>query len=84
MNHWKKLLMIVYATILAGSAGCQFGGTKTVLVPPGSPVRIREDVSAKVWVRDDKGGWLESEAKIPAGWFALPEPVENPPLGVGR
>jgi hypothetical protein len=53
-------------------AGCQ---TRTICVPAGEPVRLREPVKgAKVWVADEKGQWTAGEIDIPAGWYALPDP----------
>jgi len=53
-------------------AGCLRLGTRTVLVPPGDPVQIREPVKARVWVFDAQGQRAASEVELPAGWYALP------------
>ena len=50
--------------------GC---GTRTILVPPGDPVQIREPVKARVWVFDARGERAPGEVTLPAGWYALPQ-----------
>jgi len=53
-------------------SGC---GVKTVYVPDGTPVRIREAIKAvKVWVMDADGKPKASVMDIPAGWYALSDP----------
>jgi hypothetical protein len=58
-------------------AGC---GQQVVLVPPGTPVRLAEPVSAKVGVPDGHGNWPVSNARvqIPAGWYCVPPPSTRP------
>ena len=49
---------------------------KTVYVPEGGPVRLRETVpNAKVWVQDEKGVWVEATFDLPAGWYALSDNI---------
>jgi hypothetical protein len=45
------------------------------MVPHGEPVRLAEDVKARVWVVDSSGTSVRSQnkVKIPAGWYALPK-----------
>ena len=51
------------------AAGC---GVKTVYIPPGEPVRLRQPVKrAKVWVMDADGNPRASRMTIPEGWYAL-------------
>ena len=61
-----------------GMAACLFlsgCGVKTVYVPDGTPVRIREAIKAvKVWVMDADGKPKASVMDIPAGWYALSDP----------
>jgi hypothetical protein len=52
-------------------------GTRTVLVKPGDPVRIRKPVKAAVWVRDAKGVETPGELTLPEGWYALPDPGDG-------
>ena len=49
--------------------------TRTVYVPPGEPVRLRETVrGAKVWVLDSSGRPVAGVMDLPAGWYCLPDP----------
>lgn len=69
---WGVLLL---AVAVSGCAG------RTIYVPTGEPVRIRETIiGAKVWVMDAGGRPVAGVMDIPEGWFALPapEPVEDP------
>ena len=60
---WGPLLLVVLLT------GC----TRTILIPPGEPVRIRETIkNAKVWVIDKDGKPVAGVVDIPPGWYALP------------
>lgn len=54
------------------SSGC---ATRVILVPSGEPVRLAEDVKARVWVVDQNGNSVMSQNKvvIPSGWYALPK-----------
>jgi len=50
-------------------AGC----TRTIYVPHGTPVRLRETVEdVKVWVKDADGEPVAGKMDIPEGWYALP------------
>lgn len=50
-------------------AGC----TRTIYVPHGTPVRLRETVrDAKVWVKDADGQPVAGRMDIHEGWYALP------------
>lgn len=44
---------------------------RTIYVPPGTPVRLREPIKAKIWVFDANGNALESEMIIPEGWYCF-------------
>jgi hypothetical protein len=48
-------------------------GTRTVLVRPGDPVRIRQTTRVKVWVCDKDGKEIPGEVDLPEGWWALPD-----------
>ena len=65
----RVLCLTIFA--LALLSGC---GTRTVLVRPGDPVRIRKDVKAEVWVRDKDGKEVPGSVMLPEGWYALPDP----------
>lgn len=66
----NKLKIAVCAAFLC-LVGCN--ATKTVYVPDGSPLRLREDIaSAKVWVWvEDEKRWVVGELTIPEGWYCL-------------
>lgn len=51
-------------------AGC---GVRTIYVPHGTPVRLRETVKdVKVWVKDADGQPVAGKMDLPEGWYALP------------
>lgn len=53
-------------------SGC---GTRTVLVPPGEPVRLRKSIKgAQIWAADKNGKEIEGTADLPEGWYVLPDP----------
>jgi hypothetical protein len=46
--------------------------TRTVYVPDGTPVRLRETVrNVKVWVIDESGEPVPGEMDLPEGWYCL-------------
>jgi hypothetical protein len=50
-------------------AGC----TRTIYVPHGTPVRLRETVKdVKVWVKDADGQPVAGRMDIYEGWYTLP------------
>ena len=55
-------------------AGC----ARTIYVPHGEPVRLRETVKdVKVWVMGPDGKPVAGKMDLPEGWYALPmEPGE--------
>jgi len=62
--------------VIACSSGC---ATRTVLIPPGEPVRLRETIRhAKVWVADKDGKEIPGVVDLPEGWYALPDPGPDP------
>jgi len=69
----RKLACLCLAVILL-LPGC---GTRTVYVPSGEPVRLRETVNrAKVWVLDADGKPVAGVMDLPEGWYCLPVPSE--------
>ncbi len=57
------------------SAGCF---TRTIYVPDGTPVRLRETIpDAKVWVLDSYGKPVAGKLDLPEGWYALPMEEEE-------
>jgi hypothetical protein len=48
------------------------GCTKTIYVPEGTPVRLRQDIpNAKVWVLDETGKPVEGVMTLYNGWYCL-------------
>ena len=49
--------------------------SRVIYVPHGEPVRLAEDVKAKVWVVDASGKSVRSQNRITIheGWYALPK-----------
>ena len=67
---WPAIPIIV--CLLSGCA------TRTVYVPDGEPVRLRETVkAAKVWVLDKEGQPVAGRMDLPEGWFVLPDPGDK-------
>ena len=63
----RKLLPFLLPILLL--AGCM----RTVYVPHGTPVRLRETVKdVKVWVKDADGEPVAGRMDIYEGWYALP------------
>lgn len=55
--------------------GC---GTRTIHVPDGEPVRLRETIrEAKVWVMGADGKPVAGQMDLPEGWYCLPVPDEE-------
>ena len=70
MSALKRLTWLLVPTLLLG--GC---GVRTVYVPHGTPVRLRETVEdVKVWVKDADGDPVAGEVDLYEGWYALPLP----------
>lgn len=68
----KIIALFVAALLLAGCAG-GLPFTRTVYVPHGTPVRLRETVhDAKVWVKDADGQVIAGRMDLPEGWYVLP------------
>ena len=67
----RKLLPFLLAILLL--TGC----VRTIYVPHGTPVRLRETVKdVKVWVKDAEGQPVAGKMDLPEGWYALPLPED--------
>jgi len=65
----KLIPFLLPILLLTSGAGC----VRTIYVPHGTPVRLRETVkNAKVWVKDADGKPVAGKMDIPNGWYALP------------
>ena len=68
----RKLIPFLIPILLL--TGC----VRTIYVPHGTPVRLRETVKdVKVWVKDADGEPVAGRMDIPEGWFSLPMPEEE-------
>ncbi|MFW6061646.1 MAG: hypothetical protein ACOC93_02450, partial [Planctomycetota bacterium] len=67
-RYWPMLLAPLIFT------GC----TRTIYVPHGTPVRLRETVEdVKVWVKDADGEPVPGRMDLMEGWFSLPMPANE-------
>lgn len=52
---------------------CMWGcSTRTIYVPDGKAVRLRESIEAAVWVLDRNGNQVPGWMVLPEGWYCLP------------
>jgi len=72
----RKLIPFLLSLLLL--TGC---AVRTVYVPHGTPVRLRETIhNAKVWVKDADGRTVAGRMNLPEGWFCLPvDDADEPP-----
>jgi len=57
---------------------CGTGCARTIYVPHGEPVRLRETVNdVKVWVMGPDGQPVAGEMDLPEGWYALERPEDD-------
>lgn len=74
----KRLLPFLLPILLLTGCGGGAPFTRTIYVPDGEPVRLRETVrSAKVWVLDENGKPVAGKMDLPEGWYCLPVPPEG-------
>lgn len=64
------------ATLLLSVCGSGCVRSRTVLVPPGQPVMLAEDIEARIRYYDNEGRLIESPDRVilPEGWWCLPDP----------
>ena len=67
-----KILLPLAALLCTG---CLF--TRTVYVPPGTAVRLRQDVKAKIWAKDSQGNLVPGKMVLKEGWYVLPPKGED-------
>jgi hypothetical protein len=69
-QYWPVVLVCMLALSGCGS-GAPF--VRTIYVPDGTPVRLRETIKgAKVWVKDANGQAVPGRMDLPEGWYCLP------------
>ena len=67
-------LIAVFLVFLPATASCY----RTVYVPAGAPVRLRETLkNVKVWVKDANGEVIAGKMDLPEGWYALSVNTED-------
>ena len=70
---WKKASLVLI--VLLCLPGCF--GNRTVYVPSGEPVRLRETVKgAKIWTLDKEGKPVAGKMDLPEGWYCLEDAGE--------
>ena len=70
----KNIFLAVAICSLLFCGGCISLWTKTIFVPDGQAVRIREKVyDAKVWVMTETGEIVPGTMDLPQGWYCLPK-----------
>ncbi len=68
---WKKVSLILIVVLIL--PGCF--GSRTVFVPSGEPVRLRETIKgAKIWTLDKDGKPVAGKMDLPEGWYCLEDP----------
>jgi len=68
---WKVGAVVALCFLLTGCF------TRTIYVPDGTPVRLREPLEdVKVWVLDSEGKPVASKMDLWEGWYCLPDPGE--------
>jgi hypothetical protein len=80
-KYWPVVLVgVLTLTSLTAASGCGSGApfVRTIYVPDGTPVRLRETIhGAKVWVKDADGQAVPGRMDLPEGWYALPNDREE-------
>ena len=65
-----RILSIIF--LITSLSGCAIF-TRTIYVPDGKAIRLRQRVvNVKVWVKENGGNTAEGRLDIPEGWFCLP------------
>mgnify|MGYP001770165912 CR=1 FL=1 len=71
-----KLLIVLFLVVIS-SSGCAIF-TRTVYVPDGKAVRLRQDVkNVKVWVKEVGGNTAEGRMTLQEGWYCKSMPQEE-------
>ena len=67
------VVLLALSCVAVGAAGCtqQY---RTIYIPPGEPVRLREPLKdVKIWTKDKDGNNIPGKVDIPEGWYCLPD-----------
>jgi hypothetical protein len=77
MGDWLPKLLILLILVGVSSSGCAVF-TRTVYVPDGKAVRLRQDVKGvKVWVKEVGGNTAEGSMTLKEGWYCKSMPQED-------
>jgi hypothetical protein len=72
-----SLLVLSVLLIVVFVSGCAIF-TRTVYVPDGKAVRLRQDVkNVKIWVKEVGGNTAEGRMTLKEGWYCKPMPQEE-------
>ena len=67
-EYWGPTMLLVCCSLFL--VGC---GTRTVYVSDGTPLKIREKIMVKVWVKTKDGDTISTEIEVQEGWYVLPD-----------
>ena len=71
------VVLLALSCVAVGGAGCtqQY---RTVYIPSGEPVRLREPLKdVKIWTKDKDGNNIPGKVDIPEGYYVLPDDEEE-------
>jgi hypothetical protein len=69
---WGAAALCLFAVLLLPGCGGGSLFTRTIYVPHGEPVRLRETIkNAKVWVLDADGKPVAGKMNLREGWYCL-------------
>lgn len=75
MRNMSHLLSVALLAMVV--SGCAIF-TRTVYVPDGKAVRLRQDVkNVKIWVKEVGGNTAEGRMTLKEGWYCKPMPQEE-------
>ncbi len=70
MRREKLLVWMLVVSSFGALGGC---ATRTIYVPDGKAVQLRQQVkNVRVWVFDKEGKRVAGKMTLPEGWYALP------------
>ena len=70
MKREKILVWVLVVSSFGALGGC---ATRTIYVPDGKAVQLRQQVkNVRVWVWDKEGKRVAGKMTLPEGWYALP------------
>lgn len=68
----RTLALLALCVTLCAATSCAMG-YRTIYVPDGTPVRLRQSVKGvDCWVLSSQGAWVKGRVDIPEGWYCLP------------